>query len=110
LDWKLVAAVVAAESNFNPAAISPKGAQGLMQLMPETAELYKVNDPFNPKENIDAGVRHLKWLIRRYEGKLDLALAAYNAGEKAVDRYGGIPPYQETRQYIKRVLRLYWSL
>ena len=110
LDWKLVTAVMAAESNFDPDALSPKGAQGLMQLMPYTALLYGVQDPFDPEENVEAGVRHLKSLIGRYHGKLELALAAYNAGEKAVDDHRGIPPYDETRRYVKRVLRMYRGL
>lgn len=110
LDWKLVASVIAAESNFNPRAVSLKGALGLMQLMPDTARLYNVTDPYDPHQNTEAGARHLKFLLGRYSGKLELALAAYNAGEKVVDRYRGIPPYNETRQYIKRVLNFYKSL
>jgi soluble lytic murein transglycosylase-like protein len=104
VDWKLVAAVMRAESNFNPRAVSPKGAQGLMQLMPGTARLYSVTDPYDPVQNIDAGVRHLKMLIQRFPGKLDLVLAAYNSGEKTVDRFKGIPPFSETRSYVKKVL------
>ncbi len=107
LDWRLVAAVMAAESNFDPNAISPKGACGLMQLMPETARMYRVDDPYDPAQNIEAGIRHLKMLLERYDGNLKLVLAAYNSGEKTVDRYQGIPPYQETRDYVKRVLRRY---
>jgi len=110
MDWKLVAAVMKAESNLDPFAVSPKGAQGLMQLMPDTARLYRVQDPYDPRENIEAGVKHLKKLLNRFDNKLDLALAAYNSGEKTVDRYRGIPPYPETRQYVKRVLNLYRNL
>jgi Transglycosylase SLT domain len=106
LDWKLVAAVMAVESNFNPRAISPKGAQGLMQLMPATARQYSVANPYDPIQNVEAGVRHLKMLVTRYAGKLELALAAYNSGEMAVDRYGGIPPYAETKAYVRKVLQL----
>jgi soluble lytic murein transglycosylase-like protein len=107
VDWRLVEAVLAVESNYNPRAVSPKGALGLMQLMPATAKLYRVKDPYNPAENIEAGVRHLKMLLDRYEGKLEFVLAAYNSGEKTVDRYQGIPPYQETRSYVKKVLQRY---
>jgi Soluble lytic murein transglycosylase and related regulatory proteins (some contain LysM/invasin domains) len=110
MDSRLVFAVMAAESNFNPHAFSPKGALGLMQLMPDTARLYHVNNPYDPAENIEAGVRHLKMLLRYYNGKLDLVLAAYNAGMNVVDRYQGIPPYQETKEYVKRVLQLYKGL
>ncbi|HEY7162437.1 MAG TPA: lytic transglycosylase domain-containing protein [Acidobacteriota bacterium] len=104
VDWKLVAAVMKAESNFNPHAVSPKGAQGLMQLMPATARLYRVTDPYDPIQNIDAGVRHLKMLMNRFPGKLDLVLAAYNSGEKTVDHFKGIPPFSETQSYVKKVL------
>jgi soluble lytic murein transglycosylase-like protein len=104
VDWKLVAAVMKAESNFNPRAVSPKGAQGLMQLMPATARLYRVTDPYDPVQNIDAGVRHLKMLMNRFPGKLDLVLAAYNSGERTVNHFKGIPPFDETRSYVKKVL------
>jgi soluble lytic murein transglycosylase-like protein len=104
VDPALVRAVVKAESNFNEVARSRKGAQGLMQLMPETARLYNIADAFNPTENIEAGVQHLRLLIDRYRGDLQLALAAYNAGIQAVEKYGGIPPFAETREYVKRVL------
>lgn len=104
VDWKLVAAVMKAESNFNPRAVSAKGAQGLMQLMPATARLYRVTDPYDPIQNIDAGVRHLKMLMNRFPGKLDLVLAAYNSGERTVDHFKGIPPFDETRSYVKKVL------
>jgi soluble lytic murein transglycosylase len=103
----LVKAVVHAESAFNPRAVSRRGAQGLMQLMPKTAERLGVDDPFNPWQNIEAGTRYLGRLVGRYSGNLELALAAYNAGEGVVSRFGGVPPYRETRRYIHRVLGLY---
>jgi soluble lytic murein transglycosylase-like protein len=100
---RLVHAVVEVESGYAPAARSPKGAMGLMQLMPATARHYAVDDPYDPLANLDAGTRHLKSLLRRLD--LPLALAAYNAGEGAVRRFGGIPPYAETRAYVRRVLQ-----
>jgi hypothetical protein len=102
---RLVAAIVAAESEFNPRAVSPKGAQGLMQLMPETAASLDVQDSFDARENIEGGVRHLRALLDRFRGNVPLAVAAYNAGEQAVITYRGIPPYPETRRYVIRVLR-----
>jgi len=101
----LVEAVVRAESRFDPRAVSPKGAGGLMQLMPETASALGVLDRFNPRENMRGGVRHLRYLLDRYKGSVVLAVAAYNAGEGAVDTYRGIPPYAETLQYVQQVLR-----
>jgi soluble lytic murein transglycosylase len=103
----LVKAVVHAESFFDPFAISPKGAQGLMQLMPRTADDLGVDDPFNPWQNIEGGTRYLSYLIQRFRGDLRLGLAAYNAGEDAVRRHSGVPPYRETRDYVARVLNLY---
>jgi soluble lytic murein transglycosylase-like protein len=104
---KLVAAIVAVESQFNARAVSRRGAEGLMQLMPATAADLDVQDSFDPRDNIDGGVRHLKRLMGRFHNNLPLALAAYNAGEQAVINHRGIPPYRETRQYVVRVLRRY---
>lgn len=103
VDAKLVHAVVEAESNYRPKARSPKGARGLMQLMPATARQYAVKDPYDPGSNLDAGVRHLKDLLSRFD--LRLALAAYNAGEGVVKRHGGMPPFPETRNYVRRILQ-----
>lgn len=99
----IVRAIMHAESAFNPNALSRAGAQGLMQLMPDTARRFGVTDPFDPKQNIEGGVSYLAWLLRRYNGNLTLAAAGYNAGEGAVDRYGGVPPYSETQRYVQRV-------
>ena len=107
VDVNLVRALVKVESNFNPNAVSRKGAMGLMQLMPQTARQLKVNNPFNPEENIEAGVRHLKHLLENYGGNVPLSLAAYNAGEGAVARSAGIPRYAETRNYVRRITHLY---
>jgi len=108
VDPALVRAVIETESNWNAGAMSHKGAMGLMQLIPTTAQRFGVNDAFNPKENVDAGVRYLKRLLERYNGNLDLALAAYNAGEGAVDRAHGVPSYRETRNYVQRVQDAYY--
>jgi hypothetical protein len=104
---KLVSAVIRAESGFNPKAVSPKGAQGLMQLMPQTASILGVRNSFDPRENIDGGVRHLRAMIDRFPHSLPLAIAAYNAGERAVAQYGKIPPYPETQDYVSKVMRFY---
>jgi soluble lytic murein transglycosylase-like protein len=104
---RLIWAVIRAESGFDPRAVSPRGARGLMQLMPETAAILGVRDPFNPRENIHAGARHLRGMMERFRNDLPLAIAAYNAGERPVASYRGIPPYPETREYVARVLRYY---
>ena len=103
----LVKAVIAAESGFDPSAVSRRGAQGLMQLMPETARDLGVDDALDPWQNIDGGTRYLGEMIERFPGELSLAVAAYNAGPEAVKRHQGVPPYEETRTYVQRVLRLY---
>ncbi len=104
LDPDLIHAVILAESAYRPHARSPKGAIGLMQLMPQTARRLGVNDPWDPEQNIRGGAAYLRWLLDRYDGDLELAVAAYNAGENAVDRYGrAIPPYKETITYVKKV-------
>jgi soluble lytic murein transglycosylase-like protein len=101
----VVAAVIEAESEFNPRAVSRRGARGLMQLMPKTAKTLGVDDPFDPRENIEAGVRHLRALMDRFGDNLPLVLAAYNAGEVAVIKHRGVPPYRETRAYVKRIMK-----
>ena len=104
VDVRLVLAIAIAESNLESRAVSAKNAQGVMQLIPETQQRFGVTQPFDPAQNIKGGVSYLKWLDRRFDGDWVLISAAYNAGEKAVERYGGIPPYDETREYVKRVL------
>lgn len=106
IDAGLVKAIIAVESNCNPSAVSRKGAQGLMQLMPRTAKDLKVGQPFDPRENVVGGVKYIKGLLASY-GDLRLALAAYNAGPGAVNKYAGIPPYRETINYVKKVLKYY---
>ncbi len=107
LDPRLVIAVMAVESAFRPRAVSPKGARGLMQLIPSTADRFGVDDPFNPRQNIEGGMKYLRWLLDYFSGNVALALAGYNAGEKAVLHYGDIPPYRETQAYVSKVLSLY---
>ena len=107
VDSKLLKAMIKAESDFDPRAISKKGAMGLMQIMPENFEMLDLKNPFDPWENIKAGARYFKALHERFKGKLALSLAAYNAGPTAVDRYKNIPPFQETEEYVRRVLSYY---
>ncbi|RMG49188.1 MAG: lytic transglycosylase domain-containing protein [Acidobacteria bacterium] len=105
LDPRLLAALVEEESAREPGAVSRAGAVGLAQLMPETARRFGVADPSDPEENLEGGARYLRWLLDRYAGDVVRALAAYNAGEGAVDRFGGVPPYPETRRFVRQVLR-----
>jgi soluble lytic murein transglycosylase-like protein len=107
VDADLIMAVIMAESQFNPSARSKKGARGLMQLMPITADALDVVDVYSPEENVNAGARHLKWLLDRFDGDLRMALAAYNAGVQNVLRHDGVPPFPETRAYVKRVMEYY---
>jgi soluble lytic murein transglycosylase-like protein len=109
VDSRLALAVIAVESNFEPTARSVKDARGLMQLIPDTAARFKVKNPFDVTDNLRGGLAYLRWLLAYYQGQVALAAAAYNAGEAAVDRSQGIPPYAETRDYVRRVLRLYRS-
>jgi len=105
LSENLVAAVIEAESHFNPGAVSCRGARGLMQLMPTTAATLGVDNPFDPRENMEAGIRHLRAMMDIFRNNVPLALAAYNAGEQAVIHHRGVPPYRETRRYVNRILR-----
>lgn len=110
LDPRLVLALIAVESNYNPSALSPRNAHGLMQLLPATAERFAVRDIWDPVQNISGGLSYLRWLMEHYSGKVRLVLAAYNAGEHAVDRYQKIPPYDETRRYVLNILIKYRKL
>ena len=103
----LAVALIRAESNFDPLAVSEKNAQGLMQLIPETAARFQVKKPFDPEQNIRGGMAYLRWLLAYFQGDVDLAVAAYNAGEGAVNRFGGVPPYPETRGYLKRIREVF---
>ena len=107
VDFSLLKAIIRAESSFNPAAVSRKGARGLMQIMPENFNALEIRDPFDPRQNIMGGARYFRTLLDRYQGKVALTLAAYNAGPTAVDRYQRIPPYVETQDYVEKVLRYY---
>jgi len=109
LDPSLIGAMISQESNWNPRAISRKGAQGLMQLMPDRARMLGVTDVYDPVQNVNAGVRYFRWLLERYNGDLEKALAGYNAGEGAVDRAGGVPNFVETRNYVQRITDAYFN-
>ncbi len=100
---RLALAIIRAESNFNPRAVSPKMAQGLMQLIPETSQRFRVAKPFDPEQNVRGGLAYLRWLLAYFKGDVELVAAAYNAGERAVEQYAGVPPYPETRDYVKRI-------
>lgn len=107
VDPKLALAVIAVESGFNGSAVSPKNAQGLMQLIPQTAERFRVKGVFDPVQNVRGGLAYLRWLLAYFRGNVMLVLAAYNAGERAVDKYRGMPPYAETRDYVRKITRVY---
>jgi soluble lytic murein transglycosylase-like protein len=107
IDPKLVLAIIAVESNFDVSARSPKNAMGLMQLIPDTANRFNIKNAFDAAQNIKGGIKYLCWLLSYYQGNVALAAAAYNSGEKTVDRYRGVPPYPETKNYVKRVMNLY---
>jgi Soluble lytic murein transglycosylase and related regulatory proteins (some contain LysM/invasin domains) len=106
----LVIAIIQAESNYDAVAVSPKNAQGLMQLIPETARRFRVKNAFDPVQNVRGGIAYLRWLLAYFEGEISLVAAAYNAGEKSVERYGGIPPFAETQAYVRRIVSSVGSL
>jgi soluble lytic murein transglycosylase-like protein len=109
VDYRLALAIARAESNLDPSAVSSKNAQGLMQLIPDTAARFGVRNPFDPEQNVRGGLAYLRWLLERFNGNVALASAAYNAGEGAVDKHGGVPPYAETQNYVQRILHFYRS-
>jgi len=107
VDPRFIHAVIKQESKYDPKAVSYVGAEGLMQMMPATAKRFGLKDPFDPKANVEAGTKYLKWLLKRFDGDVSLALAGYNAGEGSVDKYKGIPPYSETQNYVKKIVNTY---
>jgi soluble lytic murein transglycosylase-like protein len=107
IEPSLVSAVIKVESNWDAKAISHKGAMGLMQLMPSTAKEMNIKNPFDPEENIEGGTRYLRYLLDKFDGDINLALAAYNAGPGKIEKFRGIPPFKETKQYVKRILSIY---
>ena len=107
IDPRFIHAVIKQESRYDPKAVSPVGAQGLMQMMPATAKRFGLKYPFDPTANVEAGTEYLKWLLERFDGDVSLALAGYNAGEGAVDKYKGVPPYDETQKYVKQIVSNY---
>src|SRR5210317_1954135 len=109
VSFPLLKAIIKAESDFDPQAVSKKGAKGLMQIMPENFKPLGIRDPFDPSQNIHAGARYFKQMYDRFKGKLSLSLAAYNAGPTAVERYKTVPPYEETEEYVKKVLKFYYN-
>ena len=109
VSFSLLKAIIKAESDFDPRAVSKKGAKGLMQIMPENFKPLGIKDPFDPSQNIHAGARYFKQMYDRFKGKLSLSLAAYNAGPTAVERYKTVPPYEETEEYVSRVLKFYYN-
>ncbi|HUS08841.1 MAG TPA: lytic transglycosylase domain-containing protein [Pyrinomonadaceae bacterium] len=107
VDPRFIHAVIKQESKYDPKAVSHVGAEGLMQMMPATAKRFGLKDPFDPKANVEAGTKYLKWLLKRFDGDVSLALAGYNAGEGSVDKYKGVPPYDETQNYVKKIVKTY---